>query len=325
MTNEPDKENKEANQEYSPLYPGYPRPSSVQPPSNYPYPTSNPNPGDYTNPPPSFQEPPPRAWLEAQQRERTPEVPPQEAPLPLPLHTVMVTYALLAMIAIMYVVSIVADGGGISFSHQFSSETLVKLGALYSPLVTGGEWWRLVTVMFLHANAIHILLNGLNFYILGKQLEALFGPARYTMIFFLSGLTGSIASYGLHDQVLAVGASGAIFGLLGATIGYFLRQRDKFGVFGRSYLKNLLATAALNFVLLLLIPGVDNLAHGGGLVGGLVLGYLCSPLYDFSQTPNRRLRITQRDNNNLLWLGFALAWLALIVVAFFFFLNAKLA
>jgi membrane associated rhomboid family serine protease len=145
------------------------------------------------------------------------------------------------------------------------------------------------------------------------------------MIFFLSGITGSIASYGLHEQVLGVGASGAIFGLLGATIGYFLRQREKFGVFGQSYLRSLLGTAALNFALLLLIPGIDNLAHGGGLVGGFVLGYLCSPLYEFSQRPDGRLNITQRDSNSSLWIFFALAWLAIIAAVFFFFLNSKLA
>lgn len=342
---EPGEDKREGEDTYS-----YPRPSSVQPPSNYPYSlppedeaTPPPYPGGYNpspyaggyNPPPypggyssdkSYQSP--RAFIES--GGTRPELQPQyqeeqaqPAPLPLPLHRVVATYVLLGLMIAMYVLSVVADGSsrGIGLSGQFSSQTLINLGALYTPLVVQGEWWRLITVMFLHANLIHIFLNGLNMYILGKQLEALFGPVRYTAIFFISGFTGSVVSFGLHDVVLGVGASGAIFGLLGATIGYFLRQRENFGLMGQRYLRSLLGTAALNFAILILIPGIDNFAHAGGLVGGLVLGYLCTPLYKFAQTQDGRLRITQEDK--LIWLFFALGWLALAIAAFLYFLNTK--
>jgi rhomboid protease GluP len=339
---------------------GYPRPSSVQPPAtgNYPYPlppetgstpqnpyTSNyPYPQSTESTPSSSSYPygssqpsaanenafqSPHAWLEDMRQQgyappaQTPEERARVTPLPLPTHPVMATYVLLGLIIAMYLISLVVDGrgAGLSFGDQFRAQTLLNLGALYSESVRAGEWWRLITVMFLHANLLHIFLNGFNLYALGKQLEALFGPVRYTAIFFISGLTGSVASFGLHDEIFAVGASGAIFGLVGALIGYFVRQRNQFGFFGRYYLRSLLTTVGINFVILFFIPGVDNIAHLGGLVGGLVLGYLTSPLYDFSQLPGGRLKITQRDKGSTTWLLFALGWLVVVVAAFMFFLN----
>lgn len=357
-----------ADPEFHSQYPGsgYPRPSSVQPPSsgsNYPYPLppesgasnypySSPPESNPQRPPSGYSQPPnyggepaqsPREWLETMRRQpqyteqvAAEDAEPALAPLPLPLHPVLATYALLGVMILMFVVSIVVDKStrGLSFSNQFSSNTLIDLGALYSPLVRQGEWWRLLTVMFLHANAIHILLNGFNMYILGKQLEALYGPLRYTAIFFISGFTGSVVSFALHNDilgytrsgeavygVLGVGASGAIFGLLGAMIGYFLRQRHQFGVFGQRYLRSLLTTAGLNLAILFLIPGIDNFAHLGGLIGGIVLGYLISPLYLFSQSPDGRLRISQRDTNNYTWVFFSLGWLLVAIVAFIYSLN----
>jgi len=325
-------ENEEPNPDpnYTPQYPGYnyPRPSSVQPPSNYPYPPSSgpvPTPPAYPGYNPASAAPPYSGEYKATAQVESVQPQNRLTPLPLPTHRVVVTYAILALIVVMYLASVIVDGSsqGFSFTSQISGEALVQLGALYSPFIREqGEWWRLITVMFLHANLLHIGLNGFNLYVLGKQLEALFGPLRYTAIYFLGGLTGSILSFGLHSgNFLAVGASGAIFGLLGAMIGYFLRQRNQFGQFGRRYLQSLLTTAGLNFALLLLIPGVDNIAHFGGLIGGLVVGYLSSPLYNFSQTPDGRLQISQRDQTSYGWIIYSLVWLVIISLAFFFFLS----
>ncbi len=329
---------------------GYPRPSSAQPASGYPYssPGQPPAPNNYpygspgngannypygNGQPPAYphgnnQPPNPSSYQPIQLPENAAPAQNQAqlSPLPLPLHRVLATYAILAMIIAMFVVTVVVDGAsqGLSLVGQFSGATLVKLGALYTPLIQDGEWWRLITVMFLHANLIHIFLNGLNLYVLGKQLEALLGPARYIAIFFVSGIGGSIVSFGLHDRpVLGVGASGAIFGLLGAMIGYFLRQRNQFGALGRHYLRSLLSTVALNFVILLLIPGVDNFAHFGGLATGFVLGFLVSPIYNFSQTQEGQLKITQRDSGSLSWLAYVVPVLVVLFGLFMFFLNAK--
>ncbi len=330
----PGNQNEGGEQPFSPSqYPGYnyPRPSSVQPSSNYPHPApptplskypypATPSP---SNNPPPYSSPYNQAYRQAEPIQ-TEGQQTQLAALPIPQHRVIATYLILAAIVAMFIVTVVLDkrGQGLGFSGQFSGQTLLDLGALYTPAIRAGEWWRLITVMFLHANLIHILLNGINLYALGKQLEGIFGPVRYTVIFFLSGLSGSILSFGLHDITLAVGASGAIFGLIGALIGYFLRQRAQFGTFGRRYLQSLLGTVVINFALLFLIPGIDNIAHFGGLVGGFVLGYLLSPLYTFSQRPpHGQLVITQRDHTSYTWLFMALGWLIVNVGAFFFFLN----
>jgi rhomboid protease GluP len=148
-----------------------------------------------------------------------------------------------------------------------SGGALCRLGALNSAAIAeSGQWWRLFTVMVLHAGILHFAVNSWALWIFGPVLEQLLGRFRFVLLYLVSGLSASALSLSLRHTELAVGASGAIFGLLGALIAFFLRRRAHPGSQGQ--LRNLLFVLAVNLLLGARIPGVDNTAHIGGLLGG---------------------------------------------------------
>jgi rhomboid protease GluP len=149
-------------------------------------------------------------------------------------------------------------------------------GALVPALVAHGEVWRLLTSMFLHSGVTHLALNMLSLYFLGSFVEAAFGRARYFALYLLSGISGGLAYlYFGEFEAPAVGASGAIFGLLGGVLGYSLRR----GTFSwqNPLIRQLLILLALNLYLGFLIPNISTTAHLGGLAGGAAFGWLAGP------------------------------------------------
>ncbi len=131
--------------------------------------------------------------------------------------------------------------------------------------VATGEWYRLLTAAFLHVRPWHLLLNMVGLWIFGVSLESSLGRARFTALYLLSALGGSVVSYAFSSSAqLSLGASGAIFGLLGATLVIVRRLRHN--------MRPLLALLAINVVYGFLVPGIDWRAHLGGLATGLVLG-----------------------------------------------------
>ncbi len=149
-------------------------------------------------------------------------------------------------------------------------------GALIPALVAEGQSWRLVSSVFLHSGFLHLALNMLSLYFLGSFVENTLGRGRFLALYALSGLSGGIAYlyFGGFDTP-AVGASGAIFGLLGGILGYSLRR----GTFSwhNPVIRQLLILLAINLWIGLSIPNVSNTAHMGGLAGGLTFGYLVAP------------------------------------------------
>jgi rhomboid protease GluP len=166
-----------------------------------------------------------------------------------------------------------------------SHETLVALGANYAPLlIQEGQWWRLLTSMFLHIGALHLFLNGYALYQLGNLYERWTGSARFTGVYFATGLAGSLAStlfHGLLGQpVISAGASGAIFGLLGAVIALLARRRDRLTDSARALLRQLAFWAGLNILLAFTGMPLDNAAHLGGFACGLALGFVIRPSWE---------------------------------------------
>ena len=160
-----------------------------------------------------------------------------------------------------------------------NEDVLLRFGAMFGPLIANGEYWRLFTAMFLHVGFMHLLFNGIGLLIFGRLLERIFGHYRFTTIYVLAGLSGSVASYTFNPVGIGAGASGAIFGVLGALAAFFLLRRDFLGNVGRRYLSALGLIATINLFLGFIIPGIDNWAHLGGLGGGIVLGLALSPHY----------------------------------------------
>ncbi len=188
-----------------------------------------------------------------------------------------VTKLMLAAIVAVFVIEI-AEGGSGSLVNGPSASVLARLGASVPGFIAEGQWWRLLSAMFLHAGLFHIALNGYALWIFGTQVERDFGKARFLAIYFVSGFMGSVASYFFAPLTLGalftvgVGASGAIVGLLGAFIAYNYRRRDT--RLARANLQWAIMLIVLNAVLGQAIAGVDNIAHLGGLVAGGLCGLL---------------------------------------------------
>lgn len=144
--------------------------------------------------------------------------------------------------------------------------------------ILNGEVWRLFTAMFLHIGPVHLISNLIGLLMLGPIIEGHFGHWRFAAIYLLGGLLGSIASYAF-SPALSAGASGAIFGLLGATVLYFYRFRENFGQRGRDILQSMVVVLILNLFVGVSLNNVDNWGHLGGLVGGFLMTLGLMPRY----------------------------------------------
>ncbi|MDB6166088.1 MAG: Rhomboid family protein [Lacunisphaera sp.] len=164
---------------------------------------------------------------------------------------------------------------------------------------TDGEWWRLLTSMFAHYGFLHLALNMWALINIGPLLERLFGRALYLVLYLAAGLGGGLLSIAWNgDRVWSAGASGAIFGVYGALLGYLLREKHGLPklVF-RPILKSTLIFAGLNIFFGATRPGIDNACHLGGLATGFLLGWLTALPVDAG--------IHARRGASRLWLALA--------------------
>jgi rhomboid protease GluP len=199
------------------------------------------------------------------------------------------------------------------------NNSIINWGALEKLAIIRGEWWRLITATFLHGSQLHIALNGYALYIIGKELEAFFGRARFVAIYAISALAGSVASfYFLPYGAGGVGASGAIFGVFGALAVYYGLNRRLFGRFGIVNFRVIIGVLVLNLVLdyALNTSGVvliDISAHVGGLLAGGAVGFLLAPRYQPSEWRNPLVREIKNINNDRLpWIATLLVGLSII-------------
>jgi rhomboid protease GluP len=188
------------------------------------------------------------------------------------------TNAVTLVCAALYVATLVFDPAsalrsrGIFDVFAPSNRALWEFGAAGAIPWQAGHWWTVFTAIYLHGSLPHIVFNMLFIRILGPEVEELYGPARLVVIFTVSGAAGFLLSTVLGVP-LTVGASGAIFGLLGAIVAY---GRRRGGAFGRLKLQQYGMWALLLFISGFLMSAVDNRAHAGGFIGGLVSGFMLS-------------------------------------------------
>ena len=150
---------------------------------------------------------------------------------------------------------------------------LLEAGAMVPLLVADGEWWRLITAMFLHITLLHLAFNSLALYVFGQLIESALGSMRMLVLYLVTGFAASAASFALGNaNVAAAGASGAIFGMLGAWLVYNLRRRSL--SLARSNIQSALLLIGINLVFGFTVPGIDNLAHIGGLIAGVAAGFV---------------------------------------------------
>jgi rhomboid protease GluP len=165
------------------------------------------------------------------------------------------------------------------FSNSENADVLVAYGAKYNQAILEGQYWRFVTPVFLHANLLHVALNMLNLIVVGVFVERIFGHVRFLFIYLVTGIISVIASFYFAPQEISVGASGAIFGLVGAYSIFIFAHRRAFRHGGIPALSWLVFIIGLNLGIGLIIPNVDNYAHVSGFVSGCLLGWFFAPYY----------------------------------------------
>ncbi len=179
-----------------------------------------------------------------------------------------VTAVLVAMNILVFLL-VEATGGSQSTSH------MLECGACYLPYVQEGEWYRVITCLFLHFGMSHLANNMLVLAVLGMRLEPVIGHARMLFVYLMGGIGGNLVSLFLESKTgnyaVSAGASGATFALMGAVLLVALRNHGRLQDLG---IRQILIMAALSLYLGFTSAGVDNAAHVGGLVCGFLLAAL---------------------------------------------------
>ena len=165
--------------------------------------------------------------------------------------------------------------GGAGLWHS-SNNVQLAWGANFGPATQDGEWWRLGSAMFLHFGAIHLMLNLWALWDAGQLVERMYGHVRFTAIYFASGLAGNLLSLVAHKGLaVSGGASGAIFGLYGALLVFLWHERDNLHPEEfRWFFWGASGFAVITLILGYYIAGIDNAAHIGGFLTGMLTGVL---------------------------------------------------
>lgn len=180
----------------------------------------------------------------------------------------LATPLLLDANVLIYGLMVLATTSGL---NSFATSTLLAWGASYGPAIGAGEWWRLLTSTFLHGGLLHLANNMVLLSILGWQLERGLGALRLAVVYLLAGVGASLISYWWHPAIVGVGASGALFGLMG--LGFTLYWRPQVDITLKAVLGSVvLLTGVISLAMGFIIPNVDNAAHLGGLFIGAALG-----------------------------------------------------
>ena len=183
------------------------------------------------------------------------------------------TYAIIGINVLVFILMAI-NGAGI-----FSPNALVHIdwGSNFSPLTLSGDWWRLITCVFLHFGIIHLAMNSYALYMAGVYLEPMLGKTKYVIAYLVTGIFASLASLWWHSDVVnSAGASGAIFGLYGIFLALLFTN-----LIPKQMRSSLLQSIGV-FVVFNLVygvkSGIDNAAHIGGLISGMIIGFIFYPL-----------------------------------------------
>jgi membrane associated rhomboid family serine protease len=179
------------------------------------------------------------------------------------------------LVAVNLAVFVAMIFGGVSF---FSPESLdlVEWGANFAPLSLSNEPWRLLTSAFVHVGIIHLAFNMWVLWVYGPVAEFILGRFAFFTLYFGTALASAAASAAWGPEKVSAGASGALFGIVGAMIGFFGRQTGQNPAV-RAHVGSLMAFVGYNMIFGIMVPGIDNAAHLGGLFAGLLAGWIIRP------------------------------------------------
>ncbi len=200
-----------------------------------------------------------------------------------------VTQAIFGINVAVFVVMLLS---GVSMLGNPSGQDLVRWGANFGPLTVGGEWWRLLTCVFIHGGLLHIAFNMWCLWDLGRLAESVYGHWTFAAVYFLSGVSASLASVIWNPVILSVGASGAIFGIAGALIAsFYLGEFSLPRAAMSGMLRSVVMFVGYNLFFGAVIARTDNAAHIGGLLMGLLLGALIAKVAPQHDAVGRRIAI----------------------------------
>jgi rhomboid protease GluP len=176
------------------------------------------------------------------------------------------------------------DGAG--FWHSPNNVQL-SWGANFGPATQDGQWWRLGSAMFLHFGVLHLILNLLSLWDAGQLVERMYGHFRFFSIYILSGLSGNLLSLVIQGNIaVSGGASGAIFGIYGALITFLWRERNAITQHEfRWFFWGAIAFSVISLTFGFIVPGIDNSAHIGGFVTGILLSIVLAPSINAKALP----------------------------------------
>ena len=232
------------------------------------------------------------------------------------------TISLIIVNVVLYLVMLI-------FGNRFGPYKYLIFGAQYGPLVSQGQWFRIVTALFVHGGILHIAFNMYALYQLGYIIETVYGRWKMLVIYFASGIAGNIATQFFYYNTLSVGASGAIFGLAGAL--FITGYKEETAHYMRSLAMSVLPMILIN-VIYGFIPGshINNAAHIGGLAMGLLLGKLI-PAGGYSyyvSMPEMIKNIFRKDfwtspwyqfqRREVIWFLISMAFVILAIVSFIY-------
>jgi rhomboid protease GluP len=202
---------------------------------------------------------------------------PQIVRVPLPQSAPYVTYTIIGITVVFYLLQLASQ---ILLNADLPAAFFVKSNAL----IRSGQLWRLITPALLHGSITHIGFNMYALFSFGAGLERHFGHKRFLLLYVLGAFTGNVASF-LFSDANSLGASTAIFGLLGAEGVFLVQNRKLFAGQFRNAISNILFIAFINLFLIGSFANIDNWGHIGGLLGGLIFTSFAGPLWDLEGIP----------------------------------------
>ena len=219
-----------------------------------------------------------------------------------------VSYVILGVTILVYILQVISStflGANLleymlqGASNGVYADVLAVYGMKINQLILQGQYWRFITPVLLHGSILHIGFDMYALFILGPSLERRFGHIRFLLLYLLSGFAGNVASF-IFSSAPSLGASTAIFGLIGAQGIFIYRNRQMFAGRARAALTQIVFIAALNLAIGTM-PGIDNWGHVGGLAAGLLFTWLAGPILAFEGfSPNITVKDTREEREIVL-------------------------
>lgn len=242
---------------------------------------------------------------------------PPAGPTPMrPTFRPYVTYALIGIFVLVYLLQMV------TLNILKIGDIPAALGVKDNSLIMQGQLWRLVTPIFLHSDQtpLHIVFNIYALFAIGPMLERFYGRGRYLALFMISGFAGNVLSF-MFTQSPSLGASTAIFGLLGAEGVLIYQNREIFGSNARRALSQVIVIAVVNLVIGVTIPGIDIFGHIGGLIGGTLFAWFGGPVLRRPNLAQPYAVANVRSNREVLLAGVAVTGLFFFLTIAVMFIN----